>query len=43
MAIDDDPDRQRAEFAAKLHASARAEGLRAGLRAGESFARLDDL
>jgi len=43
MAIDDDPDRQRAVFAAKLHAQARAEGLRAGLRAGESFARIDDL
>ena len=43
MAIDDRPDDQRAAFAAKLHDEARAAGLRAGLRAGEAFARLDHL
>jgi hypothetical protein len=43
MAIDEHPETQRAAFAAKLHAEARAEGLRAGLRAAESFARIDDL
>jgi LmbE family N-acetylglucosaminyl deacetylase len=43
MAIDERPDDQRAAFAAKLQAEARAEGLRAGLRAAESFARIDDL
>ena len=43
MAIDDQPDDQRAAFAAKLHDEARAEGLRGGLRAAESFVRLDDL
>ncbi len=43
MAIDEQPDDQRRAFAAKLHAAARSEGLRAGLRAGESFARIDSL
>jgi LmbE family N-acetylglucosaminyl deacetylase len=43
MAIDDRHDDQRAAFAAKLHDEARAVGLRGGLRAAESFARLDDL
>jgi LmbE family N-acetylglucosaminyl deacetylase len=43
MAIDDRPDDQRLAFATKLHDEARAEGLRAGIRAAESFARLDGL
>jgi LmbE family N-acetylglucosaminyl deacetylase len=43
MAIDDAPDEQRAAFAAGLHAEARTHGLRAGLRAAEAFARIDDL
>jgi len=43
MAIDERPDDQRAAFAAKLDSEARTEGLRAGLRAGESFARIDNL
>ena len=43
MAIDDRPDDQRAAFARKLREEARAAGLRAGLRAAEAFARLDDL
>ncbi len=43
MAIDDNPDDQRAAFATKLIDEARAEGLRAGLRAAESFARIDNL
>jgi LmbE family N-acetylglucosaminyl deacetylase len=43
MAIDERPDDERAAFAAKLRAEARAVGLRAGLRAAESFARIDDL
>ena len=44
MAIDDRSRRRNgAAFAAKLHAEARADGLRAGLRAGEAFARIDEL
>ena len=43
MAIDDHPDAQRAAFAEKLIIEARSTGLRAGLRAGEAFARIDDL
>ncbi len=43
MAIDDHPDDQRAAFAEKLQYRARAEGLRAGLRSAEAFARLADL
>jgi LmbE family N-acetylglucosaminyl deacetylase len=43
MAIDQRPDDQRRAFAAKLHAEARAAGLRAGVRAAEAFARIDDL
>jgi len=43
MAIDERPDDERAVFAAKLRAVARAAGLRAGLRAAEAFARIDDL
>jgi LmbE family N-acetylglucosaminyl deacetylase len=43
MAIDDQPDDQRLAFAQKLLAEARAAGIRAGLRAAEAFARIDDL
>ena len=43
MQIDERPDDQRAVFAAKLRAEARTAGLRAGLRAAESFARIDSL
>jgi LmbE family N-acetylglucosaminyl deacetylase len=43
MAIDERPADEQNAFAAKLHAEARAEGLRAGLRAAESFACIDDL
>jgi LmbE family N-acetylglucosaminyl deacetylase len=43
MAIDERPDDQRAAFERSLHDEARAAGLRAGLRAGEVFARIDDL
>jgi LmbE family N-acetylglucosaminyl deacetylase len=43
MAIDERPDDQRVRFAAKLRAEARTAGLRAGLRAAELFARIDDL
>jgi LmbE family N-acetylglucosaminyl deacetylase len=43
MAIDERPHDQQAAFARMLHDEARAAGLRAGLRAGEAFARLDDL
>jgi LmbE family N-acetylglucosaminyl deacetylase len=43
MAIDDRPDEQRAAFARMVQDEARATGLRAGFRAGEAFARLDDL
>ena len=43
MAIDERPDDERAVFAAHQRAEARAVGLRAGLRAAEAFARIDDL
>jgi len=43
MAIDDRPEDQRAAFTRTLHDEARAAGLRAGLRAAEAFARIDDL
>jgi len=43
MAIDERPEDQRRAFAAKLHAEVRANGLRAGLRAAEAFARIDDI
>jgi LmbE family N-acetylglucosaminyl deacetylase len=43
MAIDDRPDDQREAFGTKLRDEARAQGLRAGLRAGEAFARIDNL
>jgi LmbE family N-acetylglucosaminyl deacetylase len=43
MAIDDHPDAQRAAFADKLRSEARSTGLRCGLRAGEAFARIDEL
>jgi LmbE family N-acetylglucosaminyl deacetylase len=43
MAIDDRPDDQRLAFTQKLLAEARAAGIRAGLRAGEAFARNDNL
>jgi LmbE family N-acetylglucosaminyl deacetylase len=36
-------DRQRVAFIARLHEEARDTGLRAGLRAAEAFARVDDL
>ena len=43
MGIHDDPDAQCAAFARELHDEARSHGLRAGLRAAEAFARIDDL
>jgi len=43
MDIDERPEDERRAFAAKLHAEVRANGLRAGLRAAEAFARIDDL
>ncbi|HUI50022.1 MAG TPA: PIG-L deacetylase family protein [Acidimicrobiia bacterium] len=43
MAIDASPEAERAAFAERLRAEARTEGLRAGVRAAESFARVDDL
>jgi LmbE family N-acetylglucosaminyl deacetylase len=46
MAIDDDERRgadQRASFIAGLHDEARVTGLRAGVRAAEAFARIDEL
>ena len=43
MAIDERPDDERAAFAEKVHAETRAAALRAGLRAAESFARIDNL
>jgi LmbE family N-acetylglucosaminyl deacetylase len=47
MAIDEADasrrDHQRAEFVAGLHDEARVHGLRAGVRAAEAFARIDDL
>ncbi len=42
MGIHDRPDDDRAAFAARQHAEARAAGLRAGMRAAEAFARVDD-
>lgn len=43
MGIHDDPERDLAAFREKLEHGARAAGLHAGLRAGEAFARMDDL
>jgi LmbE family N-acetylglucosaminyl deacetylase len=43
MGIDEQPEAQRTAFVAKIHAEARADGLRIGARAAEAFARLDDL
>jgi LmbE family N-acetylglucosaminyl deacetylase len=43
MGIDDDPDAQRAAFARGIHDEARAMGIAGGVRAGETFARIDDL
>jgi LmbE family N-acetylglucosaminyl deacetylase len=43
MAISDRPDDERGAFAEKLRAEARAKGLRAGRRAADAFARIDDL
>jgi LmbE family N-acetylglucosaminyl deacetylase len=45
MAIEDGPEQsqQQAAFVATIHDEARAEGLRAGLRAAEAFARIDEL
>jgi LmbE family N-acetylglucosaminyl deacetylase len=43
MGIDADDEGSLDAFTAHVHARARAEGLRAGLRAAESFARIDNL
>ncbi len=47
MAIDDGDEQQsadqRAAFVARLHDNARIHGLRAGVRAAEAFARMDNL
>jgi LmbE family N-acetylglucosaminyl deacetylase len=43
MGIEPDDEGAVDAFAARVHARARTEGLRAGLRAAESFARLDNL
>jgi LmbE family N-acetylglucosaminyl deacetylase len=43
MGIDTDPDAQRAAFETRVRDRAQAHGLRAGLRAAEAFARIDDL
>jgi LmbE family N-acetylglucosaminyl deacetylase len=43
MGIDEHPDEQRDAFEARLHAEARAHGLRGGCRAAEAFARIDNL
>ena len=47
MAIDEadtgQRDEQRAAFVGGLHVEARTNGLRAGLRAAEAFARIDEL
>jgi LmbE family N-acetylglucosaminyl deacetylase len=43
MGIADRPDDERAAFARRLHDEARSHGLRAGLRAAEAFARIDNL
>ena len=43
MGIDEHPDEQHAAFARTIIDEAQADGLRAGVRAGEAFARVDDL
>jgi LmbE family N-acetylglucosaminyl deacetylase len=43
MGIHERPDEERAAFAARLRERARAEGLRAGVRAAEVFRRIDRL
>ena len=43
MGIDDRPEEQQAAFVREIHDSAQAAGLRAGVRAGEAFRRIDDL
>jgi len=43
LGIHGEPERERERFARGLHDEARADGLRAGLRAAEPFARIDDL
>jgi LmbE family N-acetylglucosaminyl deacetylase len=43
MGIDDRPEEQRDAFIRRVYDTAQAQGLRAGLRAGESFRRVDGL
>ena len=43
MGIDDRPEEQQAAFARSIRDEAQAEGIRAGVRAGEAFFRIDDL
>ena len=43
MGIDAEPEAQRAAFARGIHDEARAMGIAGGVRAGETFARIDDL
>jgi LmbE family N-acetylglucosaminyl deacetylase len=43
MGIHDSPETERKAFGEGLHVDARAQGVRAGLRAAEVFARIDDL
>jgi LmbE family N-acetylglucosaminyl deacetylase len=43
MHIDDRPEQQQAAFVRAVVDDARAEGLRAGVRAGEAFRRIDNL
>ena len=43
LGIHADPEREREQFARALHDEARAEGLRAGVRAAEPFALVGDL
>jgi LmbE family N-acetylglucosaminyl deacetylase len=43
MGIDDRPEAQQAAFAREQHDLAQAAGIRAGVRAGEAFRRIDDL
>lgn len=42
MGIDERPEEQRARFAQRIRDQAQADGLRGGVRAGESFHRVDD-
>jgi len=43
MGIDAEPQREQAAFVARIHERAQTAGLRAGLRAAEAFARIDNL